>query len=95
MKETPQLTIQPHTRPQVLLLGNGMNRVYGGASWAGLLQKINRTPFTPEEVKTIPLPMQAVLLSEDHVDESPAGADPVRASPLAEQSAEKAAVHAL
>lgn len=70
MKETPQLTIQPHTRPQVLLLGNGMNRVYGGASWAGLLQKINRTPFTPEEVKAIPLPMQAVLLSEDHVDES-------------------------
>lgn len=70
MKETPQLTIQPYTRPQVLLLGNGMNRVYGGASWAGLLQKINRTPFTPEEVKSIPLPMQAVLLSEDHVDES-------------------------
>ena len=70
MKDAPQLTIQPQTRPQVLLLGNGMNRVYGGASWAGLLQKINRTSFTPEEVKSIPLPMQAVLLSEDHVDES-------------------------
>ncbi|MCF0123983.1 MAG: hypothetical protein HUJ67_07700 [Ruminiclostridium sp.] len=70
MKDIPQLTIRPHTRPKVLLLGNGMNRVYGGASWAGLLQKINRTAFTPEEVKGIPLPMQAVLLSEDHVDSS-------------------------
>lgn len=64
------LTIHRHARPQVLLLGNGMNRVYGGASWAGLLQKINRTAFTPEQVKSIPFPMQAVLLSEDHVDDS-------------------------
>lgn len=64
------LTIHRHARPQVLLLGNGMNRVYGGASWAGLLQKINRTDFTTEQVKSIPFPMQAVLLSEDHVDDS-------------------------
>lgn len=70
MRQEPQLFIPPHTRPKVLLLGNGMNRVYGGASWAGLLEKINRTGFTPQEVSAIPLPMQAVLLSEDHVGES-------------------------
>ena len=35
------LTISLGRRPKVLLLGNGMNRVYGGASWAGLLEKIN------------------------------------------------------
>ena len=40
------LTISLGRRPKVLLLGNGMNRVYGGASWAGLLEKINRTSFT-------------------------------------------------
>lgn len=33
------LIIPPGKRPQVLLLGNGLNRVYGGASWAGLLEK--------------------------------------------------------
>ena len=64
------LSIPPGRRPQVLLLGNGLNRVYGGASWAGLLARINRTEFTPEQVKGIPLPMQAVLLSDDHVDVS-------------------------
>ncbi|MDD7288826.1 MAG: hypothetical protein PUH00_03795 [Clostridiales bacterium] len=69
-KQEGTLRIPHSRRPQVLLLGNGLNRVYGGASWAGLLEKINRTAFTPEQVKGIPLPMQAVLLSEDHVDDS-------------------------
>ena len=70
-EDTPsKLTIEPGRRPKVLLLGNGLNRVYGGASWTGLLNRINRTEFTPEQVKDIPLPMQAVLLSEDHVDVS-------------------------
>ena len=54
----------------MLLLGNGMNRVYGGASWAGLLEKINRTSFTADQVKSMPFPMQAVLLSRDQVDVS-------------------------
>ena len=62
------LSISPRRRPKVLLLGNGLNRVYGGTSWAGLLEKINRTSFTPEQVKSMPCPMQAVLLSKDHVD---------------------------
>ena len=69
MRPTP-LTISPHRRPKVLLLGNGMNRVFGGASWSGLLEKINRTDFTADQVKGIPFPMQAVLLSKDHVDVS-------------------------
>ena len=64
------LTISPDRRPRVLLLGNGLNRVYGGASWAGLLARINRTEYTPDQVRGIPMPMQAVLLSEDHVDVS-------------------------
>ena len=64
------LTISLGRRPKVLLLGNGMNRVYGGASWAGLLEKINRTSFTADQVKSMPFPMQAVLLSRDQVDVS-------------------------
>ena len=64
------LTISPRRRPKVLLLGNGMNRVFGGASWSGLLEKINRTDFTADQIKGLPFPMQAVLLSKDHVDVS-------------------------
>lgn len=64
------LTISSRRRPKVLLLGNGLNRVYGGASWTGLLEKINRTEFTTEQVKSLPFPLQAVLLSRDHVDVS-------------------------
>lgn len=64
------LSLPKHRRPKVLLLGNGMNRIYGGASWAGLLAQINRTNFTAEQVKSMPFPMQAVLLSNDHVDAS-------------------------
>ena len=41
-----------------------------GTSWSGLLEKINRTDFTTDQVKGIPFPMQAVLLSKDHVDVS-------------------------
>lgn len=70
MAKHDTLTILPDRRPKVLLLGNGLNRVYGGASWAGLLDKLNRTHYTPDQVKGIPMPMQAVLLSEDHVDVS-------------------------
>ena len=70
MAEHTPLVISTRRRPRVLLLGNGLNRVYGGASWAGLLEKINRTSFTAEQVKSMPFPMQAVLLSKDHVDVS-------------------------
>ena len=70
MAKSENLIIRPDRRPRVLLLGNGLNRVYGGASWAGLLARINRTDYSPEQVKGIPMPMQAVLLSEDHVDVS-------------------------
>lgn len=66
----PPLILPPGHRPRVLLLGNGLNRVFGGASWTGLLQEINRTRFTIEEVHSLPFPLQAVLLSDDHVDQS-------------------------
>ena len=61
------LTISLGRRPKVLLLGNGMNRVYGGASWAGLLEKISRTSFTADQVKSMPFPMQAGLLGRAQV----------------------------
>ncbi len=70
VKRHEPLTISAARRPKVLLLGNGLNRVYGGASWEGLLDMINRTEYTRDQVKEIPMPMQAVLLSGDHVESS-------------------------
>lgn len=67
-KRDAPLIIPPGHRPRVLLLGNGLNRVFGGASWTGLLEEINRTHFTTEQVRSLPFPLQAVLLSDDHVD---------------------------
>ena len=55
------LTISLGRRPKVLLLGNGMNRVYGGASWAGLLEKINR-----EEKTTILMVTHDITLVNKH-----------------------------
>ena len=70
MRPTP-LTISPRRRPKVLLLGNGMNRVFGGGLLVGPAGEDQPEPdFTADQVKGIPFPMQAVLLSKDHVDVS-------------------------
>ena len=58
--------IDAQYRPQVLLLGNGLNRTYGGNSWGGLLQKIAVRSDLPKELHC-PYPLQAVLVTNDHV----------------------------
>lgn len=62
-------------RPQVLLLGNGINRTYGGTSWTDLLKKITtREDLLPyvdmqgiERLKS-PMPLQAILLTDNKID---------------------------
>ena len=41
------LTISLGRRPKVLLLGNGMTRVYGGASWRGCWKRSTGRPLPP------------------------------------------------
>ena len=54
--------------PQVLLLGNGINQAYGGDSWSALLQSISKNDRIPKDTKlTLPMPLQAVLVTNDHV----------------------------
>ena len=58
--------------PQVLLLGNGLNRAFGGESWEGLIKKFwknddilyDKNP----QVKEVPFPLQVVLGTKDAVD---------------------------
>ena len=58
--------------PNVLLLGNGINRRFGDMSWEQLLANISCRGITADEVKAIdcPSPLKAVYLSEDNVSGS-------------------------
>lgn len=67
MKET---VTQPGKRPQVLLLGNGIIRAYSGLamSWHELLLRIGTDKSIPDDV-SIPMPLEIVLRTGDHVGE--------------------------
>lgn len=55
---------------QVLLLGNGLNRAFGGDSWSNLLETISqRSDFNIGSL-TSPMPLQAVLLTNNHLKEA-------------------------
>lgn len=60
--------VEPDYSPQVLLLGNGLNRAYGADSWNGLLKKIKRRKDLPEKL-TCPNPLRAILVTNDQVGE--------------------------
>ena len=56
--------------PKVLLLGNGINRAYGFVSWDELIESIrtkNLTNDEQESMKSVPYPLQPVILTGDHL----------------------------
>ena len=63
------IQIEPFKRPQVLLLGNGLNRTFGGNSWTDLMKQISVRSDLPETL-TCPYPLQAVLVTNDNVKEA-------------------------
>lgn len=64
----PQLKIPWNRRPQVLFVGNGMSRAFGGSSWEDIIQEINYTQTELREIKKAPFPLQAVIATGDKVD---------------------------
>ena len=54
---------------KVLLLGNGLNRAFGGISWGGLLNRINMSDFDTKYLKC-PMPLQAILVTGDHIKQA-------------------------
>lgn len=56
--------------PQVLLLGNGLNKAYQGASWNELIESIwvNKR-ITSNAICDAPFPLQAVIATDDSIDE--------------------------
>ena len=53
-------------RPQVLLLGNGLNLAYGGVSWGNLLKEISVRNDIPEKLYC-PMPLQAMLYTNNDI----------------------------
>lgn len=59
---------------EVLLLGNGINRSFGGMSWTEILKQPDSSCIYSEteiqQIKSMPFPLQAVVLSGDCVDKA-------------------------
>lgn len=56
------------SRPQVLLLGNGVNRAFGGGSWGQLIRDISCNDALPEDCALhLPMPLRAILVTGDNV----------------------------
>ena len=55
----------------VLLLGNGLNRIYNkhGISWTKLLEKMTTNKDIPDHID-LPFPLEIVLRTNDHVDQA-------------------------
>lgn len=54
--------------PQVILLGNGINRAYGGASWNELLKEISSGKYKDVDKLRCPMPLKAILVTDDHIN---------------------------
>ena len=66
------LRIEYGYTPNVLLLGNGINRAYDFASWDELIKSIQTKELSKEEenaLETMPYPLRPIILTDDHVDE--------------------------
>ncbi|MDE6579431.1 MAG: SIR2 family protein, partial [Ruminiclostridium sp.] len=55
-----------NNKPQILLLGNGINRTFGGCSWDKFLEQIDIRKDKAE--LKCPEPMKAILVTENAVD---------------------------
>ena len=62
----PILSISCNKIPNVLLLGNGINRAFGFSSWDGLLNPT--TDSKSLRLDGVPYQLQAVILTNDNVD---------------------------
>ena len=56
-------------RPQVILLGNGINRAFNGISWGDLLNSIAIDKYKDKKFYC-PMPLKAILVTEDHIDKT-------------------------
>lgn len=58
--------LKPKIVPQVLFLGNGLIRSFGGQSWDNLIKLIAVREDLPDKL-CCPFPLQAILATNDHI----------------------------
>ena len=57
--------------PQILLLGNGLNRTVDGDSWSDLIKELGtKKGILLDNIGSVPFPLQVVLVTEDGVAEA-------------------------
>lgn len=70
--KTERLPVIPYgTIPNILLLGNGINKAFGKSSWDDLINEMATEMFTDEEkkrIETMPYPLRPVIVTNDQVD---------------------------
>lgn len=55
--------------PQVLLIGNGLNRAFGQLDWGSLIKKMCcNSKIDIEDIQDLPFPLQAVLATDDCIN---------------------------
>lgn len=55
--------------PQVLLLGNGLNRAYDGDTWAEMVDNLHSNPRVAKaSIKQMPFPLQIIAATGDQVE---------------------------
>lgn len=69
MKKPEKEFIVSEKRPQVLFLGNGICRAFGGMSWNGLLDKLKEEALYPDNANNylLPMPLKAAMLTNNHL----------------------------
>lgn len=67
MKKPEKEFVISERRPQVLFLGNGLCRAFGGMSWNGLLDELKDKTQYPAEAKNylMPMPLKAAMLTNN------------------------------
>lgn len=53
--------------PKVILLGNGVNRAFGGTSWDELLNELAIEKYKGKGIKNCPMPLKAILVTENQI----------------------------
>ena len=69
MKKLEKEFIVSEKRPQVLFLGNGICRAFGGMSWNGLLDKLKEEALYPDNANNylLPMPLKAAMLTNNRL----------------------------
>lgn len=69
MKKPENEYVITEKRPQVLFLGNGICRAFGGISWNGLLDKLKDETLYPDSANKylLPMPLKAAMLTDNRL----------------------------